>query len=246
MDFFSFGLNGIYLFFLFLSFYLGRKSSLVKTQKTPDNLISLNTIEGRKILLESKLNQDYLLLSCHHIAQKNPTFCGIGSIVMALNSFSNLDRELPQVGICLAFTQDNIFNKQVNQIKSSLKITLTGITLEELKQIVQVYQIQARVVFSSEIEIDEFRNLIVDYLGQSNSFVIVNFWRKTIGQKGFAHVSPIAAYNYEEDRFLILDVARNKYPPFWVKTQELWKATATKDLASMKSRGLLLLRYKHH
>ncbi len=164
---------------------------------------------------------------------------------MVLNSFSNLDLELPKVGDFLAFTQDNIFNKEVNKIKPSWKISLIGITLEELKHIAEVYQIQAKIVFGSEITVNDFRDIVIDYLRQSNSFVIVNFWRKNIGQQGLGHISPIAAYNQKQDRFLILDVARNVYPPFWVKIQELWQATATKDIVSKKSRGLLLLKDKH-
>jgi hypothetical protein len=65
--------------------------------------------------------------------------------------------------------------------------------------------------------------------------------RKAIGQETGGHISPVAAYNEQTDRFLILDVSRYKYPPIWVKAEELWKATATLDSVSGKTRGFLLV-----
>jgi hypothetical protein len=41
--------------------------------------------------------------------------------------------------------------------------------------------------------------------------------------------------------FLILDVSRNKYPPVWVKAEQLWQAMATTDAESGKTRGLVLV-----
>ncbi|MGB6297273.1 MAG: phytochelatin synthase family protein, partial [Rivularia sp. (in: cyanobacteria)] len=55
------------------------------------------------------------------------------------------------------------------------------------------------------------------------------------------HISPLAAYNKETDRFLILDVSRYKYPPVWVKAEDLWKAMNTKDSVSDKTRGFVLV-----
>ena len=45
----------------------------------------------------------------------------------------------------------------------------------------------------------------------------MNYLRKAIGQERGGHISPLAAYDAKSDRFLILDVARYKYPPVWVK-----------------------------
>jgi hypothetical protein len=71
--------------------------------------------------------------------------------------------------------------------------------------------------------------------------VIVNYLRKEIGEEKGGHISPLAAYNQKTDRFLILDVSRYKYPPVWVKTTDLWRAIATVDPASNKTRGFVLV-----
>jgi Phytochelatin synthase len=71
--------------------------------------------------------------------------------------------------------------------------------------------------------------------------VIINYLRKAIGQEKGGHISPLAAYNKQTYRFLILDVSRYKYPPVWVKSEELWKAMATIDSASGKTRGFVFV-----
>lgn len=60
-------------------------------------------------------------------------------------------------------------------------------------------------------------------------------------QKG-GHISPLAAYDRETDRFMILDVARYKYPPVWVKTEDLFAAMNTPDSDNdNRSRGYVLV-----
>jgi len=91
------------------------------------------------------------------------------------------------------------------------------------------------------VTLDEFRNLVSKNLQEPGNFVLVNYLRKAIGQETGGHISPVAAYNEETDRFLILDVSRYKYPPVWVKAEELWKAMATVDSVSGKTRGFVLV-----
>jgi hypothetical protein len=52
----------------------------------------------------------------------------------------------------------------------------------------------------------------------------------------------LAAYDAAADRFLILDVARYKYPPVWVKASELFDAMNTADAANdNRTRGHVLV-----
>jgi hypothetical protein len=89
--------------------------------------------------------------------------------------------------------------------------------------------------------IEDFRKVTAANLKQKGNFVIVNYLRKEINQERGGHISPIAAYNEETDRFLIMDVSRYKYPPVWVKTADLWKAMNTVDSVSGKTRGFVLV-----
>jgi glutathione gamma-glutamylcysteinyltransferase len=60
-----------------------------------------------------------------------------------------------------------------------------------------------------------FRNSIIACNRRSNLFLTINFHRKTLGQTGIGHFSPIAAYNSKRDVALILDVAKFKYDSYW-------------------------------
>jgi len=63
-----------------------------------------------------------------------------------------------------------------------------------------------------------------------------------MGQETGGHISPLAAYDEDTDRFLILDVARYKYPPVWVTAADLYGAMNTKDSDNDdKMRGYVLI-----
>ncbi|MEL7052676.1 MAG: phytochelatin synthase family protein, partial [Cyanobacteria bacterium J06588_5] len=76
-------------------------------------------------------------------------------------------------------------------------------------------------------------------LAEPNNFVVINYLRRSIGQESGGHISPLAAYDADTDRVLILDVSRYKYPPVWVEVESLWNATNTIDSVSGLSRGLV-------
>ena len=72
--------------------------------------------------------------------------------------------------------------------------------------------------------------------------MLVNYLRKAIGQETGGHISPLAAYDAKSDRFLILDVARYKYPPVWVKASDLFDAMNTTDASNEnRTRGYVLI-----
>lgn len=74
-------------------------------------------------------------------------------------------------------------------------------------------------------------------------FIIVSFDRTSLDQTGEGHFSPIAAYHEETDQCLVLDVARFKYSPYWVKVSDLYEATRPVDSMTKKSRGWFLNYY---
>ncbi|GET37199.1 Phytochelatin synthase [Microseira wollei NIES-4236] len=108
-------------------------------------------------------------------------------------------------------------------------------------QLLASYRTKVKVYHASDTSLAEFRRLAVENLKQPGNFVLINYLRRSIGQERGGHISPIAAYNEASDRFLILDVSRYKYPPVWVKTEELWQAMATQDSVSGKTRGFVLV-----
>lgn len=64
----------------------------------------------------------------------------------------------------------------------------------------------------------------------------------SLARTGGGHFSPIGGYHAPSDSALVLDVARFKYPPYWVPLEQLWKASLQVDEETGRSRGWFELR----
>lgn len=112
-----------------------------------------------------------------------------------------------------------------------------GMTLKQIEDSLRRNNVNAERVHASASTVEAFRKILKDDFISTESYIIVNFARKGVGQKGGGHFSPIAAYHEKTDRVLILDVARYKYAPAWVRLDSLFNAMNTVDDASKKGRG---------
>jgi len=224
-----------------VGFCLASGGVLAQTLPLPQNLINFNSAEGEKLLINSHALQDYFPLSMQFVTQKNQAYCGVASSIMVLNALSIPAPEAPEYGSYHLFTQDNFFNAQTQKVVAPEVVARKGMTLEQLGKLLESYAVKADVHHAGDTTLDEFRSLVVKNLQEPGNFVLVNYLRKAIGQETGGHISPVAAYNKETDRFLILDVSRYKYPPVWVKASELWQAMATVDSSSGKTRGFVLV-----
>jgi len=224
-----------------VGFCLASGGVLAQTLPLPQNLINFNSAEGEKLLINSQALQDYFPLSMQFVTQKNQAYCGVASSIMVLNALPIPAPEAPEYGSYHLFTQDNFFNAQTQKVVAPEVVARKGMTLEQLGKLLETYSVKADVHHAGDTTLDEFRSLVVKNLQEPGNFVLVNYLRKAIGQETGGHISPVAAYNKETDRFLILDVSRYKYPPVWVKASELWQAMATVDSSSGKTRGFVLV-----
>jgi len=222
------------------------RGSLAETFPIPNGAIALDSDTGEQLLVGSQSRRDYFPLTHQFLTQDHPAYCGVASMAMVLNAL-----EIP-APVALQgyrsyhfFTQENIFqHHRAIKILTPAMVSRQGMTLEEMAQFLQSYSLDVERHHGGDINLEQFRALAVENLQQPNNFVLVNYSRKTLHQQGGGHISPIAAYHQETDRFLILDVARYKYPPLWVKAADLWQAMATLDRASGKTRGFVLVGKK--
>ncbi|WP_410500459.1 phytochelatin synthase family protein [Chroococcidiopsis sp. SAG 2025] len=220
-------------------------SVLTQTLPLPNNLISFNSETGEQLLLQSKAREDFWALSTQYVTQNTQAYCGVASIVMVLNALSIPAPIAPEYTPYRVFTQANFFNNaQTRKILTPEVVAHQGMTLAQLGQLLASYAVEAKVYHSTDTNLEQFRQLVAQNLRQENNFVLVNYLRRKIGQERGGHISPIAAYNQQTDRFLILDVSRYKYPPVWVKATDLWQAMDTTDRVSGKTRGFVLVSKK--
>jgi len=224
--------------FFFLCFISFKLHALPLSSKT----ISINSQDGMALLIRS-LNENYIRLSAQFVTQKNKMFCGVASIVMVLNAF---EIQGPMDAVYLPyklFTQDNFFDTSFKKNTYEKQIMKRGLVLDEIKKILEDYPINVTILHSNELTLEKFRGYLIEAVANKDTFCILNYSYAKLGQEGRGHYSPVAAYDNKTDRFLILDVARYKYPPVWVNTEDLWEAVNTlADSKLKKWRGIAILK----
>ena len=211
------------------------------SQKKLSLPIAFNSEKGDKLLVNSSSRADYLPLTMQFVNQDNLAYSGVASAVMVLNALNVPAPTLPGFNKTYRFfTQKNVFdNPQARKIILPETVAAKDMTLKQLTRFVRSHGIRAEAYYSSYTGLDEFRSKLIENLEQDYNFILANYSRDSIGQEKGGHISPIAAYNKESDRFLILDVSRYQYPPVWVTAEQLWEATKAVDPASGKTRGFV-------
>jgi Phytochelatin synthase len=206
------------------------------------NLLDFRSEAGAELFLESDARTAYFPLASNFLTQENQAFCGVASIVMVLNALQLAAPTTPEFDPYHTFTQDNFLDARTDAILPRAVLAHQGMTLDQIGALIALHPVSATVHHAAETDLDAFRSQARDYLSKPDHFVIVNYLRKAIGQERGGHISPLAAYDAETDRFLILDVARYKYPPVWVKAPDLFNAMNTADSDNEnKTRGFVLI-----
>jgi hypothetical protein len=221
---------------------LGVGSATAQTLPLPQNLINLNSTAGAALLHDSEAVQSYWPLSIQFVTQKNQAFCGVASIVMVLNALGMSAPTTPEFEPYRTFTQENVFTPATEKVLPQETLLKLGMALDQIGDFISTYGVKAEVHHASQSTVEEFRTIASQYLNSPNKHVIVNYLRKSIGQEKGGHISPLAAYDADTDRFLLLDVARYKYPPVWISAAELFNAMNTTDSDNQnRTRGFALI-----
>jgi len=215
---------------------------LAETLPLPPGLTDFASRDGETFLIESNAREDYFPLSMQFVTQRTPAYCGVASMVMVLNALNVPAPSTPDNQAFRSFTQDNLLDAGADAVLPRDVLARQGMTLDQLGALLALHPVSIEVHHAEDGGLDAFRSEASAALESGSRFVVVNFLRKAIGQQTGGHISPLAAYDAKEDRFLVLDVARYKYPPFWVKASDLFDAMNTTDASNGgKTRGYVLV-----
>ena len=213
-----------------------------ETLPLPADLVALPSEQGEALLFGAEARSDFAPLSAQFVTQVNPAFCGPATIAMVLNAL-----ELPRppsdatLGLGL-FDQDNVFSAAAEAAKPRAEVLRGGMTLDDLGAFLGSYGLDVDVTHAGDSSLDTFRDTAIAGLNDRDRFVLVNYLRSAIGQEKGGHISPLAAYDADTDRFLVLDVSRYKYPPIWVEAKALYGAMDTPDADNGgRSRGFVVV-----
>jgi hypothetical protein len=231
------------------AFFTALLSCILLSSSVADNrlsihpeLIALDTPDGQSILSHSH-NKHFWQLMLFYTTQQNLGYCGVASSVMVLNASRLSPPETEAITPFRIFDQDNFFNKDVLKVIHPSHVKSNGMSLSQLAQAINTFGPATEIIYAADLNLDQMRQRVISALDADNQWIIGNFHRKYIHEVGNGHFSPIAAYDQVSDRFLILDVARYKYPPVWVKTADLYRAmTLSADGKVVRQRGFVIVR----
>jgi Phytochelatin synthase len=189
----------------------------------------------------SAVNSSVLRVFGYAETESRQTFCGPTSLAIAMNSLGVDDPTPPSLFPYHLVTQETVFTPANLAVKSYAEVDRSGMTLDQVARFATNLKLSASVLHAADLSAAEVRARLITAISQPDSRVIVNFRRASLGQEGEGHFSPLVAYDPTSDSFLILDVARYKYPPAWVNSKDLDVSMRTVDPDSGLSRGALIV-----
>lgn len=211
-----------------------------------DDVVYFLTPESERLFQTASETGDFYPLIARFVSETRQTFCGIASSVMVLNALEITPPVAPQWYPSQYWDEDNVFTLPVlEKVASVQQVEGGGITLDQLEVLLETNGATVDRVFAGDTDLEAFRKAAIATLADPNAYLVVNVSRAVLGQGGVdggGHISPVAAYNAEADRFLFLDVARYKYLPSWITAERLYAAMNTIDTTSKKTRGYVVVR----
>jgi glutathione gamma-glutamylcysteinyltransferase len=205
----------------------------------PDGLIGFSTAEGRALFreaLEAGTLEGFFPLAEQFHTQAEPAYCGLGSLVVALNALG-IDPGRLWKGPW------RWFGEELLDCCVPLEVVRErGLTLDQLACLAQCNGAAARTRRASSSSVEALREEVLGASGAAGGRVVIaSYDRAVLGQTGQGHFSPIGGYHAPRDLALVLDVARFKYPPVWVPLARLHQAMQTTDVVTGAPRGWIEL-----
>lgn len=205
--------------------------------------IEWDSTEGINRLQTSETKENYWKLLRYFETQSRLAYCSVASTVMVLNALGVESPPTQYLGTYQLHTQDNFFSEEVCTLVDRDDVEVVGVSLYDLAEIFPAFPVKIQVFEAMNMNHSEMRNILIKALKNRDQYVLALYHRKPLEQEGMAHWSPIAAYDVASDSFLILDVARYKYPPVWADSIAFFNAMQTCN-GKGKSRGFIIVEAK--
>lgn len=199
------------------------------------------------IPLQKKLpeNADFWRLIPHLTTQKTQSYCGVASAVTVLNTLGSCQNGDPIYYPYQYVTQDSFFTPTILPFLSPRLVMSRGVGMNELQLALEAHGAEVQVVNGDSVTVDQLRDIVARELVNCEHYVLVNYHRAYLQQKGGGHWSVLGAYDADSDRVLILDVARFSFLPVWVRVSTLLDAINSTDPRGI-TRGLLIVSGQSH
>mmetsp|Transcript_1572 Transcript_1572/g.4435 ORF Transcript_1572/g.4435 Transcript_1572/m.4435 type:complete len:487 (-) Transcript_1572:249-1709(-) len=204
----------------------------------PAPSIALSSRRGRELFREALdtggLDAFFRLSECFQ-TQAEPSFCGLGTLVNALNALE-VDPGVLWKGVWRWYSEE-----QLDCCVDLVEVEKRGMTFDEWICLARCQGLDVRAARADTTTIEAFRDDVAACCASTEAILCVSYTRKVLKQTGDGHFSPIGGYHSDRDLVLILDVARFKHPPHWVPLTTLWEAMVPLDQTTARCRGYALL-----
>ncbi|KAF8983936.1 hypothetical protein BGZ46_009173 [Entomortierella lignicola] len=206
-------------------------------RKLPEHLISFTSPKGKKLfreMLEEGYGEGYFSLVGNFTTQSEPAFCGPSSLAMVLNSLE-VDPHKQWKGAWRWYSDELLeCCAPAEQVKAK------GITFNQFACLSKCH-CDVQVRRANQTTLEQFKNDLEMVCSRDDIHMVVSFSRKSLGQTGDGHFSPIGGYVPKSGMVLVLDTARFKYPSYFVSVERLYKSLFPIDAETGASRGYFLL-----
>jgi glutathione gamma-glutamylcysteinyltransferase len=204
----------------------------------PPDATEFSSAAGRQVFAEALAAgglDGYFPLAEQFHTQAEPAFCGLGSLVVALNALA-IDPGRLWKGPWRWFSEDLL-----DCCVSLEEVRRRGLDLDEVACLARCNGAAVELSRAENSDLAKWRASLSS-AARGDGVVIASYHRASLGQAGEGHFSPIGGYHAARDLVLLLDVARFKYPPHWIPAERLWQAMHPIDVATGRSRGWIALR----
>ncbi|KAF9543996.1 hypothetical protein EC957_000265 [Mortierella hygrophila] len=203
----------------------------------PAHLYSFTSPRGKKLFQEmiaAGTGECFFRLCTSFNTQSDPAFCGVSSLSMVLNALE-IDPRRQWRGVWRWYSDE-----QLDCCTSVDVMKQKGITFNQFSCLARCHaKVSAKRADRTTIE--QFRQDLKLVCTSDQVHMVLSFSRAALGQTGSGHFSPIGGYHAGEDKVLVLDTARFKYPPFFATVQELWESLLPIDPETGECRGYFLV-----
>ncbi|MEO9185496.1 MAG: phytochelatin synthase family protein [Kofleriaceae bacterium] len=217
---------------------MDRTESTLYRRPLPADAIAFSSPEGRKTFAEALAAgglDGYFPLAEQFHTQSEPAYCGLGSLVVALNALA-IDPGRLWKGPWRWFAEDLLDCCVPLEV-----VRERGLDLDEVACLARCNGAVVDLQRADVADLAAWRAALTT-ASRGEAVLVASFDRSAMGQTGGGHFSPIGGYHAARDLALVLDVARFKYPPHWVSAERLWEAMKPVDAVTGRARGWILLR----
>jgi hypothetical protein len=186
----------------------------------------------------------------YYVPQQDGSACSLASIAMLVNAAragTTLNSQEKLV------TQPELLKKVKNSAWK--KMPFRGVSLDEIGPLIdeslKAYGITAKkveVVHTEDASLKTKAKLHEDLLkieSSGNTIILANFIQGIYtGDAQVGHFAPLAAYDAESKRVLVMDPDREWYEPYWVSEETLLNGMNTPDKQTGHKRGYAVTTLK--